>query len=84
MPAFVGVISMSLQSLKEQARQLSVSERLELVSAIIESLQDSSRQQPERSRIIKQMKGLLKTDQSAPTDDQVKAMLEERRVEKYL
>ena len=75
---------MSLQSLKEQARQLSVSERLELVSAIIESLQDSSRQQPERSRIIKQMKGLLKTDQSAPTDDQVKAMLEERRVEKYL
>lgn len=75
---------MSLQSLKEQARQLSVSERLELVSAIIESLQDSSRQQPERARIIKQMKGLLKTDQSAPTDDQVKAMLEERRVEKYL
>ncbi|WP_339374988.1 hypothetical protein [Scytonema sp. HK-05] len=84
MPAFVGVISMSLQSLKEQARQLSVSERLELVSAIIESLQDSSSQLPERSRIIKQMKGLLKTDQSAPTDDQVKAMLEERRVEKYL
>ncbi|BAZ23539.1 hypothetical protein NIES4073_44280 [Kalymmatonema gypsitolerans NIES-4073] len=40
---------MSLQSLKEQARQLSVSERLELVSAIIESLQDGSRQQPERS-----------------------------------
>ncbi|BAY47530.1 hypothetical protein SAMD00079811_51480 [Scytonema sp. HK-05] len=75
---------MSLQSLKEQARQLSVSERLELVSAIIESLQDSSSQLPERSRIIKQMKGLLKTDQSAPTDDQVKAMLEERRVEKYL
>jgi hypothetical protein len=84
MPAFVGVIPMSLQSLKEQARQLSVSERLELVSAIIESLQDGSSQLPERSRIIKQMKGLLKTDQSAPTDDQVKAMLEERRVEKYL
>lgn len=83
---------MSLQNLKEQARQLSISERLELVSAIIESLQDSSSQQPERSlkagtmrsRIIKQMKGLLKTDQPAPTDDQIKAMLEERRVEKYL
>ncbi|HEY9742221.1 MAG TPA: hypothetical protein V6C90_17170 [Coleofasciculaceae cyanobacterium] len=75
---------MSLQSLKEQARQLSVSERLELVSAIIESLQDGSSQLPERSRIIKQMKGLLKTDQPGPTDDQVKAMPEERRVEKYL
>ncbi|GAA6622961.1 hypothetical protein NUACC26_087860 [Scytonema sp. NUACC26] len=30
------------------------------------------------------MKGLLKTDQPAPTDEQVEAMLEERRVEKYI
>ena len=62
---------MSLQELKEQARQLSVSERLELVSAIIESLQDTSSSQPKRTSIIKQMKGLLKTDQPAPTDEQV-------------
>jgi len=75
---------MSLQELKEQARQLPVSERLELVRAIIESLQDVPSQPPERSRRIKQMKGLLKTDQPAPTDEQVKSMLEERRVEKYL
>ncbi|MEH1888359.1 MAG: hypothetical protein V7K92_02490 [Nostoc sp.] len=75
---------MSLQELKEQARQLPVSDRLELVRAIIESLQDVPIQPPERSRIIKQMKGLLKTDQPAPTDEQVKFMLEERRVEKYL
>ncbi|MEH1832420.1 MAG: hypothetical protein V7L29_10165 [Nostoc sp.] len=75
---------MSLQELKEQARQLPVSDRLELVRAIIESLQDVPIQSPERSRIIKQMKGLLKTDQPAPTDEQVKSMLEERRVKKYL
>ncbi|MEH2339052.1 hypothetical protein [Nostoc sp.] len=75
---------MSLQELKEQARQLPVSDRLELVRAIIESLQDVPTQPPERSRIIKQMKGLLKTDQPAPTDEQVESMLEERRVEKYL
>lgn len=75
---------MSLQELKKQARQLSVSERLELVSSIIESLQDNSRQVTERSRIIKQMKGLLKTDKSTPTDEDVKVMLEERRMEKYL
>ena len=75
---------MSLQQLKEQAYQLPVGQRLELVSAIIESLQDVLSQQPERSRIIKQMKGLLKTDQPAPTDEQVKVMLEERRVDKYL
>jgi hypothetical protein len=75
---------MSLQELKKQVRQLSVSDRLELVSAIIESLQDTSSQIPERSRVIKQMKGLLKTDKPAPTDEEVKAMLEERRMEKYL
>ena len=75
---------MSLQELKEQARQLPVSDRLELVRAIIESLQDVPIQPPERSRIIKQMKGLLKTDQPAPTDEQVESILEERRVEKYL
>ncbi|MEH1868644.1 MAG: hypothetical protein V7K69_27115 [Nostoc sp.] len=75
---------MSLQELKEQARQLPASDRLELVRAIIESLQDVPTQPPERSRIIKQMKGLLKTDKPAPTDEQVEFMLEERRVEKYL
>ncbi|MBP5972310.1 hypothetical protein HW132_06080 [Brasilonema sp. CT11] len=74
---------MSLQELKKQARQLSVSDRLELVHAIIESLQDVPNQQSERSDIIKQMKGLLKTDEPAPTDEQVAAMLEERRMEKY-
>lgn len=75
---------MSLQELKEQAFQLPVSDRLELIRMLIESLQDAPSEQPERSRIIKQMKGLLKTAQPAPTDEQVKALLEERRVEKYL
>jgi hypothetical protein len=89
---------MSLQELKEQARQLPASvgvggasrreaspkeTRLELVRAIVESLQDVPTQPPERSRIIKQMKGLLKTDQPSPTDEQVKFILEERRMEKY-
>ncbi|TFI56170.1 hypothetical protein BLD44_002400 [Mastigocladus laminosus UU774] len=75
---------MTLQKLKEEARQLSASDRLELIRAIVESLQDTQSQQPERTQIIKQMKGLLKTDQLAPTDEQVEVMLEERRVEKYL
>jgi hypothetical protein len=82
----------SLQELKKQARQLPASvgkaspkeTRLELVRAIVESLQDVPTQPPERSRIIKQMKGLLKTDQPSPTDEEVVSMLEERRLEKYL
>ncbi|HYX15606.1 MAG TPA: hypothetical protein VE944_14795 [Nostoc sp.] len=48
------------------------------------SLQDVPTQPFERSHIIKQMKGLLKTDQPAPTDQQVESMLEQRRLEKYL
>lgn len=75
---------MSLQELKEQAYNLSVSDRLELARAIIESLQAFPSQFSERTRIIKQMKGLLETDRLAPTDEEVKIMLEERRVEKYL
>jgi len=75
---------MSLQELKEQAFQLPESDRLELVRAIIESLQNQPSQKSERTRIIKQMKGLLKNNQPAPTDEQVNAMLEQHRVEKYL
>jgi len=75
---------MLLQQLKEQVFKLPPKDRLALVSAIIESLQDTSIAQSERSEAIRRMRGLLKTDQAAPTDEDVAAMLEERRVEKYL
>lgn len=76
---------MSLHELKEQVVRLSKSDRLALVSTIIESLQeDSEASRSDRSRAIERMRGLLKTDQSAPTDEEVAAMLEEHRVQKYL
>jgi hypothetical protein len=75
---------MLLQELKEQAFKLPPSDRLALVNAIIESLQDAPVSASDRSRAIQRMRGLLKTDQPAPTDEQVATMLEERRVEKYL
>ncbi|MCC5632815.1 hypothetical protein LC613_35255 [Nostoc sphaeroides CHAB 2801] len=75
---------MSLQELKEQAFKLSVSDRLALVSAIIDSLQNTLSSQPNRKALIQQMRGLLKTDQPSPTDAQVEEMLQERRVEKYI
>lgn len=75
---------MSLQKLKEQAFKLLVSDRLSLVSAIIESLQETLSFTPERARTISRMRGLLKTDQPAPTDAEIAAILEERRMEKYL
>lgn len=75
---------MLLEELKDQVYKLSVSDRLILVSVIIESLQDIPGTQNEQSSAIKRMRGLLKTNQPAPTDDEVDAMLEARLVEKYL
>ncbi|WP_214662762.1 hypothetical protein [Amazonocrinis nigriterrae] len=73
-----------LQELKEQVLKLTPSDRLALVSAIIESLQDTQISEPERYSAVKRMQGLLKTDQPAPTDEEVAAMLEQRRLDKYL
>ncbi len=75
---------MSLQELKDQVRTLPVSERLELVSSTIDSLKETPNSHPKRTSIIKQMKGLLKTDQPVPTDEAVETMLEKRPVEKFL
>lgn len=75
---------MLLQELKEQAYKLSPNDRLALVSAIIESLQNLPSPQSDRSNAINRMRGLLKTAQPAPTDEEVEVMLAERRVERYL
>ncbi|TAF57853.1 MAG: hypothetical protein EAZ61_00175 [Oscillatoriales cyanobacterium] len=75
---------MLLQEVKEQVFKLSPSDRLALISAIIESLQDPPVSRTDRSGAIQRMRGLLKTDQPAPTDEEVAAMLNDRRVEKYL
>jgi hypothetical protein len=74
---------MLLQEVKEQVFKLPPSDRLALVSAIIESLQDQPVSGTDRSGAIQRMRGLLKTDQPAPTDEEVAAMLETRRTEKY-
>ena len=47
-------------------------------------MQNTSIAQPDRSLAIKRMRSLLKTNQPAPTDEEVAVMLEERRVEKSL
>lgn len=72
------------QELKMQAFKLSPSDRLALIAMIVESLQKNTVTQSDRSGAIQRMRGLLKTEQPAPTDQEVAAMLEERRVERYL
>lgn len=72
------------QELKAQIFKLPPSDRLALIAAIVESLQNTTAAQPDRSSAIRRMRGLLKTEQPAPTDEEVAVMLEERRAEKYL
>ena len=75
---------MLLQEIKEQLFKLPSGDLLALVSAIIDPLQNQPIFGSDRSGAIRRMQGLLKIDQPAPTDKQVAAMLEERRMEKYL
>jgi len=81
---------MSFQELREQAMRLSVSDRLALMSAIIDSLKEPNLGHhihpsmiQERSGAIERMRGLLKTERPAPTDEEVAVLLEERRMGKY-
>ena len=75
---------MSLQELKNQAYKLSVSDRLELINAIVQSLQHELRPRPDLKGLTERMSGLLKIDVSPPTDAEVEEILEERLEEKYL
>jgi hypothetical protein len=75
---------MLLQEVKEQVFKLSPSDRLALIGAIIESLQDQPIADADRSGAIQRMRGLLKSDRPAPTDEEVAVLLEGRRAEKYL
>jgi hypothetical protein len=67
-----------LEELKKQAYKLFVSDRLELVNAIIQSLQDNNSPQTNRKILIDRMRGMLKTDQAPPTDVEVEQMLKMR------
>ncbi len=67
------------QELKAPVLSLPPDDRLTLIAVIVESLKNRTTTQTDRSEAIQRMRGLLKTDQPAPTDEEVAAMLEERR-----
>jgi hypothetical protein len=75
---------MLLSELKKEVLKLPPNERLILVTTIVESLQNQPTIITERSGSIQRMRGLLKTDKPAPTDEEVATMLQEKREEKYL
>jgi hypothetical protein len=71
---------MLVQELKEDIFNLPFNERLALVIAIIESLQNLPTFDNDRSSAIQSMRDLLKTDYPAPTDDK----LTEAEVDSYI
>ena len=75
---------MLLQELKNQVRKLPISDRLELLRSIIDSIQETPISTPKRTQAISRMKGLLKTSQPTPTDVEVGSILEQHRMDKYL
>jgi len=75
---------MLLKEVKEQVFKLPPQDRLSLVTAIIESLQDIIVSDTDCSSAIQRMRGSIETNQSAPTDEEVANMLDERRKDKFL
>lgn len=75
---------MQLLQLKAEILKLPRGDRLTLMAVLVESLQETAISLAERSEAIRRMRGLLTTNQPPPTDQQIAAMLEERRMEKYL
>lgn len=78
-------MSISWEELRKEAYQLSVSDRLLLVEAIVHSLSNELRPRPPVPEgVLERLLGSLKTDAPPPTDEEIEAMREERLREKYL
>ena len=75
---------MTLQEIQEQALRLSLEERWQLINALMQSVQTQSQPKVKPKGLAASLIGIAKTDTPAPTDEEVKAMLDERLVKKYL
>ncbi|KKD36707.1 hypothetical protein [Limnoraphis robusta] len=76
---------MNWQELRKEADNLPVYERLLLVEAIIRSLSNELRpKEPIPEGVVERLRGVLKTDEPTPTDEEIEAMKYERLSEKYL
>ncbi|MEL7140659.1 MAG: hypothetical protein AAFY33_15700 [Cyanobacteria bacterium J06643_4] len=75
--------AMILNELQEQALKLSSEERLQLIDALRRSIQVQSHTTAKSKGLVASLVGIAKTEDSVPNDDEVKAMLDERLVQKY-
>ncbi len=75
---------MTLQELKDNALELTIEDRWQLINALMGSVRSRVPLVINHQGIATSLIGIAKTAAAPPTDDQVKAMLAERRIEKFL
>lgn len=78
------MIIMTLHELQDQALKLSVEERLQLINILTRSLIPKTDSVAKPKGLAASLIGIAKTDTPPPTDEEVKALLDERLVQKYL
>jgi hypothetical protein len=75
---------MTLNELQEQAIRLSVGDRQQLIETLQRSLQTKKQPAVKPKGLAANLIGIAKTDAPPPTDEEVKAILDERLAQKYL
>jgi hypothetical protein len=75
---------MTIHELESQALKLSVRDRQHLIKALQRSLQPEEQSSAKSKGLAASLIGIAKTDTPPPTDEEVKAMLDERLAQKYL
>ncbi|WP_353929560.1 hypothetical protein WJM97_14725 [Okeanomitos corallinicola TIOX110] len=75
---------MTLHEIQNQALKLSVEERLKLINILTRSLLPKKHSAIKSKGLAASLIGIAKTDTPPPTEEEVKALLNERLVKKYL
>ena len=75
---------MTLRELESQALKLSVGDRQQLINTLRRSLPPEEQPTLKSKGLAASLIGIAKTDALPPTDEEVKAMLDERLAQKYL
>jgi hypothetical protein len=75
---------MTLDELQDRALRLSAEERWELIDILMRSLQPKKQLTDKPKGLAASLIGIAKIDTPPPTDEEVKTMLDERLVQKYL
>ena len=77
------IVIMTLQELQDNALELTIEDRWQLINALMKSVRSRVPLVSKHQVLAASLIGIAKTETTPQTDDQVKAMLVERRIEKF-